>query len=65
LRVEVPELLHSAGEPVTAALRDYMSSAPALNTSDHAPHRQLYDAGLAQLVAERDQFVIERHGYSF
>lgn len=65
LRVEVPALLESAGEPVTSALRDYMSSAPALNTSDHAPHRQLYDAELAQLVAERDRLVIERHGYSF
>lgn len=65
LRVEVPQLLESAGEPVSAALRDYINAAPALNTSEHAPHRQLYDAGLAQLVAERDRFVIERHGYSF
>ena len=65
LRVEVPPLLESAGEPVTSALRDYMSTAPALNTSEHAPHRQLYDAELAQLVAERDRLVIERHGYSF
>jgi hypothetical protein len=65
LRVEVPQLLESAGELVTPALRDYMSTAPALNTSEHAPHRQLYDAELAQLVAERDRLVIERHGYSF
>lgn len=65
LRVEVPALLESAGEPVTSALRDYMSSAPALNISEHAPHRQLYDAELAELVAERDRLVIERHGYSF
>ncbi|HEY5760323.1 MAG TPA: hypothetical protein VIU34_31080 [Steroidobacter sp.] len=65
LRVEAPQLLESVGEPVTAALRDYMNSAPALNTSEHAPHRQLYDAELAQLVAERDRLVIERHGYTF
>jgi hypothetical protein len=65
LRVEMPQLLESAGEPVTAGLRDYISTAPALNTSEHAPHRQLYDAELAQLVAERDRLVIERHGYSF
>jgi hypothetical protein len=65
LRVEVPQLLESAGEPMTSALRDYMNTAPALNTSEHAPHRQLYDAELAQLVAERDRLVIERHGYSF
>lgn len=65
LRIEVPQLLESVGEPVTPALRDYMNGAPALNTSEHAPHRELYDAGLAQLVAERDRLVIERHGYSF
>jgi hypothetical protein len=65
LRIEMPQLLESAGEPVTAGLRDYISTAPALNTSEHAPHRQLYDAELAQLVAERDRLVIERHGYSF
>lgn len=65
LRTEVPRLLESVGEAVTPALRDYMNSAPALNTSEHAPHRQLYDAELARLVAERDSLVIERHGYSF
>ena len=65
LRIEMPPLLESVGDPVTSALRDYMNSAPALNTSEHAPHRQLYDAELAQLVAERDRLVIERHGYSF
>lgn len=65
LRSEVPQLLESVGEPVTAVLRDYIDSAPALNTSEHEPHRQLYDAELAQLVAERDSFVIDRHGYAF
>lgn len=65
LRIEVPQLLESVGEPVTPALRDYMNGAPALNTSEHAPHRQLYDDELAQLVAERDRLVIERHGYAF
>lgn len=65
LRIEVPQLLESAGEPMTPALRDYIDTAPALNTSEHEPHRQLYDDELAQLVAERDAFVIERHGYAF
>lgn len=64
LRIEMPQLLESVGETVTPALRDYMNTAPALNTSEHAPHRQLYDAELAQLVGERDQLVIARHGYS-
>jgi hypothetical protein len=65
LRVEVPRLLESVGEPMTAALRDYIDAAPALNTSAHEPHRQLYDAELARLVAERDGLVIDRHGYAF
>lgn len=65
LRSEMPPLLESVGEPMTAGLRDYIDTAPALNTSAHEPHRELYDAELAQLVAERDSFVIERHGYAF
>lgn len=65
LRLEVPRLLESAGEPLTVALLEYMNAAPALNTSEHGPHRQLYDAELAQMVAERDRLVIDRHGYSF
>jgi hypothetical protein len=65
LRVEVPELLESVGELMTPALRDYIDTAPALNTSEHAPYRQLYDPELAQLVAERDSLVVSRHGYTF
>jgi hypothetical protein len=65
LRTEVPQLLHAVGEPMTASLRDYIGTAPALNTSEHEPHRQFYDAALAQLVAERDRLVIERHSYEF
>lgn len=65
LRTELPPLLESTGKPVPAALRAYIESAPALNTSQHAPPRQLYDAELAQLVAERDDLVISRHGYAF
>lgn len=65
LRGEVPQLLESAGEPMTPALREYIQSAPALNISEHEPHRQFYDAELAQLVAERDRSVIDRHGYAF
>lgn len=65
LRDEVPRLLESVGEPVTTALREYIEGAPAVNTSEHEPHRQLYDAELARLVAERDALVIDRHGYAF
>jgi hypothetical protein len=65
LRSEVPRLLESAGEPLTDAMRDYLNTAPALNTSAHEPHREFYDDDLARLVAERDHPVIERHGYAF
>ncbi|MDY6944576.1 MAG: hypothetical protein SXG53_02565 [Pseudomonadota bacterium] len=65
LRDEVLRLLESIGEPVTAALRDYLDAAPALNTSAHAPTRELYDDDLMRLVAERDRLVIDRHGYAF
>jgi hypothetical protein len=65
LRSEVPQLLESVGEQVTAALRDYIDAAPALNTSEHEPHREFYDDELARLVAERDGLVIDRHGYTF
>lgn len=65
LRIDVPRLLESVGEPMTPELRDYMNAAPAVNTSEHQPHRQLYDAELARLVRERDAAVIERHGYAF
>jgi hypothetical protein len=65
LRSEVPKLLESVGEPITPELRDYIGTAPSLNTSEHEPHQQLYDAELAGLVAERDALVTERHGYEF
>ena len=65
LRSEVPLLLESVGEPMTADLSNYIDAAPALNTSEHEPYRQLYDAELAQLVAERDGLVVNRHGYAF
>lgn len=65
LRIELPRLLESVGEPVTAALREYIETAPALNTSEHGPHRQLYSAELVGVVAEKDAFVIDRHGYAF
>lgn len=65
LRTELPQLLESLGEPLPAALRDYIETAPALNTSKHEPNQQLYDAELAQLVAERDSLVIDRHGYAY
>jgi hypothetical protein len=65
LRVEVPRMLIEAGEQVDGPLREYIETAPALNTSEHGAYVEFYDADLVQLVAERDALVIERHGYQF
>lgn len=65
LRDEMPRMLAEVGEPIEGPLRDYISTAPALNTSEHDAYVKLYDDELAQLVAERDQSVIVRHGYAF
>jgi hypothetical protein len=65
LRDEVPKLLAEAGEPVSATLREYIEAAPALNTSEHGAYATFYDEDLARAVAERDRFVIDRHGYVF
>ena len=65
LRDEVPRMLAAVGEPVEGPLLDYIATAPALNISEHDAYMKLYGDELAQLVAERDQFVIARHGYAF
>jgi hypothetical protein len=65
LRTDVPEMFAEVGEPVNAKLREYIESAPALNTSEHGAYTDFYDDELRQLVAKHDQLVIERHGYLF
>jgi len=65
LRSELPRMLTQVGEPMTADLLEYISAAPALNTSTHDAYTEFYDDELAGLVAERDQSVIARHGYKF
>lgn len=65
LRAELPTMLAEVGEPGGAALLDYIETAPALNTSEHGVYTSFYDDDLAQCVAERDQLVIQRHGYRF
>ena len=65
LRDGLPVLLEQIGVPVTAAMRHYLSRAPALNSSEHSRYTDYYDASLRALVAERDAMVIARHGYAF
>jgi hypothetical protein len=65
LRTELPAALVEMGEPLTDDLREYIATAPALNTSEHDAYSRFYDDELAALVAERDHLVIARHGYAF
>lgn len=65
LRTDLPRMLEEIGQPIDAALRDYIAGAPALNTSEHGANAEHYrSSALTNLVADRDQLVIERHEYS-
>jgi len=65
LPATLTELLDGVAEPVSAALREFLNSAPARNESRHAPYREYFDARLRDLVAERDADVVQRYGYRF
>ena len=63
LRTELPRMFEDVGQPIDSALREYIETAPALNTSDHGAHAEYYDSASTALVAERDRLVVERHHY--
>jgi hypothetical protein len=64
LRTQLPGMLEGVGQPIDAALREYIANAPALNTSQHAGAAQHYATSAMMMpVADRDQLVIERHDY--
>ena len=65
LRADISMLLAETGEPVTGELKRYIDTAPALNSTEHGSYAGFYDAELTQLVAQRDELVITKHGYSF
>ena len=65
LRQELPRLLESVGQQIDAPLRDYIDTAPALNSSQHGQHTEYYDSASMTLVAGRDRVVIDRHQYRF
>jgi hypothetical protein len=65
LRAELPRMLEAAGQPIDQALRDYIDTAPALNSSPHGEYVDYYDSASVTLIAERDRSVIDRHGYKF
>lgn len=65
LRQELPEMLTQAGEPLSHPLLEYIKTAPAVNQSEHGTVMEMYDDDLARLVEQRDQSVLDRHGYTF
>jgi hypothetical protein len=65
LREELIPMLQAVGQPVSAAMDEYVRNAPATNRSEHAGYAEYYGEVLRDLVAERDAEIIDRHGYRF
>jgi hypothetical protein len=65
LRDDLPNLLESVGEPVSAGLRTHLIEGPPTNTSVHGDYRDYYGDEVRDLVADHDAPVIERFGYRF
>jgi hypothetical protein len=65
LRAKLLEYLQRVGHRVTNAMHDFVTDTPSRNTSAHAPYADYYDHELQNLVAEKDQLIITRHGYRF
>ena len=65
LRQELPRMLESIGQPMSAGMRDFIDYAAPRNVARHARYTDFYDDGLRDLVAERDSSIIARHSYQF
>jgi hypothetical protein len=65
LRPKLLEYLLRVGHRVTPAGNDFIMDGAARNTSAHGPYDGFYSDELRELVAEKDQLVIDRHAYRF
>ncbi|WP_443750949.1 hypothetical protein [Asticcacaulis solisilvae] len=65
LRRDLPANLPGLRGPERMLVRDFLQSVPDLNTSEHRPYRDYYDADLRDLVARMDAPVIDAHGYAY
>lgn len=65
LRAELPRMLEAVDHPIDAPLREYINTAPALNSSPHGAYAEYYDSATASLVAQCDRVVIDTHAYKF
>jgi hypothetical protein len=64
LRDELRPVLERVGYLPNECIGRFLSDAPPRNVSRHGATASYFDAELAGLVAERDRFVVERHGYA-
>jgi hypothetical protein len=64
LRNELRSALSSLGFLPNPCAEMFLEEAPPLNTSEHGPTAQYFDAELGGLISERDRTVIERFGYT-
>jgi len=65
LREGVARFLEERTSLATDLTRRFLSRAPAMNASEHAPYRSYYDADTRDLVARYDAHVIDRHGFKY
>jgi hypothetical protein len=64
LRNELRSALSSLAFLPNSCAEMFLEEAPPLNTSEHGPAEEYFDAELAGLIGERDRTVIGRFGYT-
>jgi hypothetical protein len=65
LREGIVGALRSTGASVPPPMTKAIMERRPQNTSSHGPYRRFYTPDLAQVVAERERWVIEQMGYEF
>ena len=57
-------MLTAVGQPITAAMRDYVDRPDPIPPNSH-DYIRLYSDSLRDLVAERDGVIIAKYNYRF
>ena len=66
IREEALRLLEETGTPITDAARAYLQQSKPLNKSPRPPsYAGGYNRELAELVAAKDRYIVDRFGYEF
>lgn len=64
LRADLLQMLAAVGQPITAAMRDYVDRPDPIPPDSH-DYTRLYSDSLRDLVAERDGAIIAKYNYRF